>query len=422
MSSLKPNTPHFSVHANAHQQLRRTKFIATFMLILMGAVFIISRFIESQYYWVTYVTAFAEASLIGGLADWFAITALFRHPMSIPLPHTAIIPKNQERIGESFGNFIEQNFLNAELLMVRIREINVAQKASISLQNEKVAARLTQILISIIHVLLPHFNETRTKKYIERVVRDHIKSLNLHTLIRTLISEIPQAVDIEAIVNDLLDLAHTFIHENKHHLEEKVQKKSNWWMPNFIDKRFYTNMMTVLANLIEELRHPGERREHMISALQEHLVKLENNVQMIEKLSEQGHNFISQHLLADTLDYIWTTINHKLSPEASSDVHTFITELIVKTGEKIEHDPLLQENINQVIQDSLKSVLPYRNYLTQFISNVVKEWSAEDISQRIEVSVGRDLQFIRINGALVGGFIGLSIHSLWEVLIHFNIV
>ncbi|WP_198030110.1 DUF445 domain-containing protein [Bradyrhizobium sp. Tv2a-2] len=391
------------------------RFFATALLVLMLAIFILTSAGERQWPWLAYLRAFAEAGMIGACADWFAVVALFRHPLGLPIPHTAIVPHSKERIGIAIGRFMANNFLSPRVLADRIRDIdfsgcvarwilrggnarNVAQRATFSLQRGLRA--------------LPRddFNA-----FMSDAVRRGIEAIPAAPLASRLLSLVWAHGEMQTVIEHMLSQASAALAKNREAIKSKVSKQTSRLIPKWIDGILADKIISGLTRILDEMREPGHPWRVELAATVTRLIdELASDPAMAVKGEEIKAKLLSNPQIASQIDALWVGIEGRLDePATQARLTEMLEQLLVATGERLLNDERIHSGVNRWLRVAvLRAVAPRRAEIAGFIRKVVENWDTETLVERIELQVGRDLQYIRINGTLVGGLVGLLIFAI----------
>lgn len=427
MSSTLTVLPIPLTEEEKRQRLKRMKVVAGIMLVAMAIIFVCSKLMEKHYPWLEYVIAFSEAAIVGGLADWFAVTALFRYPMGIPFPHTAIVPNSKQRIGRALGNFVEKNFLKPDLVIARLEKLDLAGDVGRWLSNKHSTDALSERLVNVLPHVVDALDDQQTKGFLGRLVVRQVEKIDLSKVAGAFLADLPDSLNYEALIDEILDLASEFLEDNKHRFRDKLGERTDWWIPSFVDQRLYDSITGSLEDLIRELRDPQhERRIKMEHALRRSISNLRHNKAFLAKFNDLRDQLVSGTALTEYVGEAWERMKNDLRHDVAAPdslAREQLSDALQKLGEVLTEDALVKEKLNGFMQQALiQGILPYRSSFASFIAQVVQDWDADDIGTRIELNVGRDLQFIRINGTLVGGFVGLMVHIVWETLVSHGLV
>jgi uncharacterized membrane-anchored protein YjiN (DUF445 family) len=395
--------------------LRRMRFFATALLVLMLVIFVLTSVGERRWPWLAYLRAFAEAGMIGACADWFAVVALFRHPLGLPIPHTAIVPHSKERIGIAIGRFMANNFLSPRVLADRIRDVdfsgwvarwilrggnarNVAQRATLSLQRGLRA--------------LPRddFNA-----FLSEAVRRGVEAVPAAPLASRLLSLLWAHGEMQTIIEHLLDQASVALAKNREAIKSKVSKQTSRLIPKWIDGIVADKIIAGLTRVLDEMREPNHPWRVELAATVARLIdELATDPAMAAKGEEIKANLLSNPQVTERIDALWAGIEARLDdPTTQAQLTDLIERVLVTIGERLLNDQRVGNGVNRWLRIAvLRTVAPRRAEISGFIRKVVENWDTETLVERIELQVGRDLQYIRINGTLVGGLVGLLIFAI----------
>jgi len=396
------------------------KVVATGLLLVMAIVFAASRALQPAYPWLSYVKAFAEAAMVGGLADWFAVTALFRHPLGLPIPHTAIIPRNKDRIGEALANFLRENFLIPSVVARRMRNIDVAAAAGRFLQT-------------------PASEGTRIRGGASRLIADIFESLDderLGGIVKTAISSRLRSMEVSPLLGHALASA---INEDRHVpmleaairwmaraldaneplIREMVHKKANWVLKlAALDTKLADAIIDGLRKLTAEMStdpaHPVRMKvEEALAQLANDLQTRPETRERVEAMKEQ---LLDNRSVGLWIDALWqkgreSMIRAARNPDAV--LAGKLGEALKSMGTTLERDTRIRIAINRFARRAVVGMAAsYGGSIVKLVSETIRSWDARTVTARLEAAVGRDLQYIRINGTLVGGLVGLILHVL----------
>ena len=396
------------------------KAAATGLLVVMALLFVAARLAEPTYPAASWLKAFAEAAMVGGLADWFAVTALFRHPLGLPIPHTAIIPRNKDRIGEALATFLKENFLIAPVVARRMRNIDLAGAAGRFLQ-------------------APQGQETRIRRGASRLIGDLAESLDderLGGLVKGAVSSRLKAMEVSPLlghalasaINEerhvpLLEAAIRFmaraLDANEPLIRDIVHKRANWVLKLAgIDSRIADSVVDGLRKLTAEM---GTDPDHPVRVkIEAALVQLANDLQTNAdtraRVEAMKDALLANRSVGLWIDAMWqkgrsAIISAARNPDAA--MAGKMGEVLNAMGQSLESDPRMRRSINQFARRAVAGMAAsYGGSIVKLVSETVRGWDAGTVTDRLEAAVGRDLQYIRINGTLVGGSVGVLLHLI----------
>ncbi|HET8750236.1 MAG TPA: DUF445 domain-containing protein [Sphingomicrobium sp.] len=396
------------------------KVVATGLLVLMAIVFVAARALQDRYPALAYVKSFAEAAMVGGLADWFAVTALFRHPLGLPIPHTAIIPRNKDRIGEALANFLKENFLIPSVVARRMRKLDVAAAAGRFLQTPagqgtRIRAGASRLIADIFESL----DDERLGGIVKGAISARLRKAEISPLLghalASAINEDRHVPMLEAAIRwtaRALDANETLI-------RDMVRKKANWVLKLAgLDEKLANAIIDGLRKLTAEMSSDPAHPVRM--KIEEALVQLANDLQTrpetrerVEAIKEQLLDNRSVSLWLDTL---WEKGREAIVRAARNPDAVLagkLGEVLKSMGGTLEKDARIRAAINQFTRRAVVGMAAsYGSSIVTLVSETVRGWDARTVTNRLEAAVGRDLQYIRINGTLVGGLVGLVLHVL----------
>jgi uncharacterized membrane-anchored protein YjiN (DUF445 family) len=397
------------------RDLKRMRFFATALLVLMFIIFVATSFAEAQWPWLAYPRAFAEAGMIGACADWFAVVALFRHPFGIPIPHTAIVPRSKERIGIAIGRFTANNFLSPRVLAERIREVDIAGWISRWLAEPGNAHSVAQRAASVLQQALRALPREDVNAFLTRAARYGIEAMPAAPLASKLLALVWAHGEMQTLIEHGISYGSAALVRNRETIRQKVSERSSRLIPKWIDGIMADRIVAGLTRTLEEMREPNHPWRVELSTLVEKLIAdLATDPDMLARGEELKARILENPVVSKQIDGMWTDIEDKLDTITSSNrVFEMLEQALLTASERLATDKSIGDKINRWLRVALlRTVAPRRAEIAAFIRKVVENWDAETLVRRIELQVGRDLQYIRINGTLVGGLVGLIIFSV----------
>ncbi len=404
------------------RQLDRMKRRATGLLVLMGAVFIAASILEPRHTWLGYIRATAEASLVGGIADWFAITALFRHPLSLPIPHTAIIPSRKDRIGRSLGNFVQNNFLSPEVLAAKLRAAQISRRAAEWLAQPENARKGAQHVASVLKSAGRIVRDEDVTALLDRSVVDPLRRMP----IAPVLSKGLELLTVDGRHQQLLDRViqglTRLVAENEILIRERIREESPWWVPEVVDDRIHRKVLGgIERTLFEVAADPHHPLRHQFNdLLSEWMVQLQESPEVIARAEAIKHQILDPETSGRLAASLWTEAKEALGRQSHAGegggIDAVARGLSALAGAALEDESLLEKIDGWVIGAVLRVVEQHRHEVGQLIAGTVSAWDPDETSRRIELLVGRDLQYVRINGTLVGGLVGLLIYTTSQLL------
>lgn len=397
-------------------QLRRMKRIPLVLLLLMGVLFALT--LHHPANWAGWLHAFSEAGMVGALADWFAVVALFRHPLGIPIPHTAIIQNRKDDLGDSMSRFVAEHFLEPEVVRKKLQTVNLAKFAVVWLQSDKGRRSVEDLLGTVLRWALGALNEERVRQFLSRLSSKQLANINLAPLLGNTLEWLIRGQRHQQVLTQVLRYAIVVLHDNRDAIREKVQQESPWWLPGFVDDRIMQKMLERIEHqLFEMTLNPDHAMREKFNDWAQNLA---TDLRSSAHLRRWGEEFKLQLLENDELqDYLyglWRELASGIQTDIDqpdSVIKQRVGEWLESVAAELESDPDMQAWINAWLTDAITAVVARNSaQISSLISDTVKSWDSGDASRRVELAIGRDLQFIRINGTLVGGLVGILIHAV----------
>ena len=397
-------------------RLRRMKTIATALLAVMAVVFVISARLRPEYPVLAWLEAFSEAALIGGLADWFAVVALFRHPGGIPLPHTAIVPENKDRIGTQLGIFVEQNFLTPSLLATKLRELNLATHALRWLAVPANCRALFANVRDLVPRLFDAVDDDEVRAVLRRVVAGEVERIDLSRATGSLLSILTTGDAHQRVLARILPVIAGWLNGRRAEIKRRFAKRS-LLTPGFVDayivNRFVDGMIDLIDEIAHDPNHPMRRELDVYVA--ETIARLNDDPAM----QAQVERFKLAILEGPELDRLvatgWSALKTRLAlaPAPSpAPAGLRFADIAARMAANVLDEPAVVERLNARLCDVAESILArFQQQFSTLITDIVQRWDADVITEKIETELGPDLQFIRLNGSLVGGLAGVALHA-----------
>lgn len=412
-------------------QLNRMKFLATALLVAMGLLWAVARFQREAGVW-GWVAAFAEAAVIGALADWFAVVALFRHPLKLPIPRTAIIPHNKDRIADNLAAFIRDNFLGVETMVDKVHSIQPGQRIAVWLSQREKADFVADRLMLLLRGGLYFVNDERVANLLRRTISQRLQEMDVGNSAGQLLDVLTQDGQHQAMLDEALRRISTVLDDP----ETQMTMSS---MIIEVSKREYPKLIKLLgmvidteefglkmsASMVESIQnwlhdigddpnHP--RRKQFDQVVASFIERMKSDPNYHRKIDEWKQQLLSTPVVADYFEGLWSQFKEWLIKDISSEnsrMHTRIAHSMRHLGRWMADNPELCESIDDHTVEAVRAMSgELRESISRHIANTVRQWEDTALVRELELSVGRDLQFIRINGTLVGGFIGLVLHAL----------
>ena len=402
--------------------LRRMKLVATSLLVVAAIVFVVAKLNEDSGAWVGYVRAVAEAAMIGALADWFAVTALFRHPLRLPIPHTAIIPKRKDQIGRSLGDFVESNFLTPEVIDERLHGAEVGRHAGEWLADPEHAERAGEALADIVRGGLEVLDDDEIQAGLEHFVRSRVQATQVSPVVGRVLDITIEGGHHQRLLDAVLVGVSGFLDDNRATFRHRLYEESPWWVPEGIDDRVFAKIYDVVTRFIADVRASPdhELRASVDVRSADFARRLREDPELRAKGEELKQELLDHPEVRHWIESMWSETKRGLLlavDDPDSELRQRIVSSTRRLGERLAAEPELQRKIDDWVASALAHLVAnYRAEVSEIIASTVARWDAEATATKLELQVGRDLQFIRINGTIVGGLAGLVIHAVAQLL------
>jgi uncharacterized membrane-anchored protein YjiN (DUF445 family) len=362
--------------------------------------------------------------MVGGLADWFAVTALFRHPLGIPIPHTAIIPMRKDRVGRTIANFMQRNFLTREVIEGRLRGLHVGQRlASWIAQPENarlIARKAASALAAGAHVL----RDEDVQQMIDRSLESGIRRAPIAPIAGRLLAVVTEGNRHQELLNEAIVLIARSVEQNRDLIRVRVQEESPWWVPTAVDEKIYKKIVTSIERTLVEIRDDPQHplRARFDQALRAFITNLETSPETAARAEELKADLLDTQAVRRFSASIWVDAKAALlrfaeNVESSPKEGGAMERAITTFGDAVLADPALVQKLDDFVAEiAVFLVARYQDDVAELIAHTVQGWDPYVTSQRVELAIGRDLQFIRINGTLVGALAGLAIYTLSKLM------
>jgi uncharacterized membrane-anchored protein YjiN (DUF445 family) len=411
--------------AERRRALRRMKVVALSFLVGATGLFLGCRWAQSSGVtatWVGYVGAAAEAGMVGALADWFAVTALFKHPLGIPIPHTAIIKRKKDQLGEGLGTFVRENFLSPPVVETKLRDAQIPGRLGKWLSETSHAQRVAAETATVLRVMVELLRDDDVQTVIDRMIVRRLAEPQwgppVGRVLATLLAENRQ----EALIQLLADRAFQWSLNAGEVIQRVVERDSPSWSPRFIDHLVGDRIHRELMDFTDKVRRnpDHELRRSATRFLFEFADDLQHDEATIARAEAVKEQLMAREEVTNAAATAWKTLKRLVLEgvdDPSSALRTRITDAVVRIGESLRDDADLRDKVdNWIVRAAEHLVAQYGVEITAIITDTIERWDAEEASRRIELHVGRDLQFIRINGTVVGSLAGLVIYGLAQLL------
>jgi uncharacterized membrane-anchored protein YjiN (DUF445 family) len=391
-------------------------WVATMLLVVMAGTFGVTTYLGTEQEWARILRAFAEAATVGALADWFAVTALFRRPLGLPIPHTGIIPNNKSRIGKSLGMFVQRNFLTEEVLEGQV--VNISGSVARFLQSAANRERIVQRVRALVPQLLEIASDSEIKSFLSQQVEDIIRRTDLARgaakFLRTLTSNQMHEVVLDEVIQQLQGL----FRSNQIWFRYQLRQATPWFIPEFVDRKIFDAIAAkteqTLSEALQNKNH--ELRQRLLNGLYSVIVRLET----AEELRKKGEEFKIVLLGSEVFREYFAAVRDTFLSGIDADVKkrdslllASLQRVLQNLVDTLSSSPSLQRKLNRFIRTILSTLVGKEStFVADLISKTIDGWDTKTLVSKLEEQVGADLQYIRINGTLVGGLIGVALYML----------
>jgi uncharacterized membrane-anchored protein YjiN (DUF445 family) len=398
--------------------LRRMKRLATALLLLSAAIFAVAFALQDAYPWLGYVRAAAEGAMVGAIADWFAVTALFRYPLGLRIPHTAIIPNRKDEIGASLGDFIEENFLSEEVVRSRLASFSVASAFGAWIADPPNAERVSSEASIAALGVMRFLSDDDVKDAIETIARQYLFEPEWGPSLGSAIAQSLVEGRQGPVIDAAIDGIEAWLAQHPDALGDLVSRRLPSWVPgivaSMVDDRAYRELLALLASVRADPDHA------LRVAIGENLAgladKLQHDPAMIERVEDLKAEFLASRRLREFVGGVWDSVKLSLSDalaDPASDLRRGAASSLSDLGTRLANDGVLAGKVDVWIADAASYlVMTYRHDLASVVTDTIKRWDPSETTEKIEAQVGRDLQFIRINGTVVGAIAGAAIFAV----------
>lgn len=401
-------------------QLRRYKAFATSLFVLMAIIFIVTTVLQKNNpaHWIGYIRAFSEAAMVGALADWFAVTALFHYPLGLKIPHTNLIENSKERIGDNLGNFVVSNFLSPENIRPYIQKLKVSAIAGKWLSSERNQNVLVNEISALAFDIVSKLDDSEVVNFIANKAREMSDELKINKIVGTGLQYILTNNDHQKMITSLSAQIKDYVLDNQQIVQERVKRESYFLIPKFVDSSIAAKITDGLAGFFEEVEADAQHslRFEITEKLQVFADEIQHSESWDEDFKKIKNDFLHDEKLQQYAGDIWLSIKNVLKKELETEnsaLKKYILKNMSELAINLQSDENLQQKIDHWIRvTSYKYILKNTHQAANLISSTVGNWEGRELSEKLELEVGKDLQFIRVNGTLVGGLVGLLIYTV----------
>jgi uncharacterized membrane-anchored protein YjiN (DUF445 family) len=409
------------VRQYAIMRRRATALLAAFAVLFVVMSLLVHLRPDFAPFWTRLVRATAEAAMVGGLADWFAVTALFRHPLGIPIPHTAIVANRKDRIGRSLGNFVGNNFLARDVIVRQLAGMKLGERAARWLAEPHHQTRVARAIAGGVARAAESMPDDELRESVHLTLVGQLRKAHVAPLLGDLLALATTDDRHQEMLDRLVKLVSRVVHDNKELIRVRIAEESPWWVPEVVDDKLYQKIVAgierTLAEVAADDAHP--LRAQFDHALRDFTEKLHNSPEMIARAESMKERLLGHPAVGELSNALLGAARNSLTKYTGPDAPSPepLERAIAGIAERALANEALLHDIDEAIERLVLGVVEqYRPEVAELIARTVEGWDATDASNKIEVQVGRDLQFIRINGTLVGGLVGLVLYLVTVVV------
>jgi uncharacterized membrane-anchored protein YjiN (DUF445 family) len=403
-------------------ELKMMKRRATGLLAVAAVVFLISAWFEARHPWLAWVRAASEAGMVGGLADWFAVTALFRYPLGIPIPHTAIIPTRKDRIARILADFFEKNFFTRDVLATRLHQIGLAERIGGWLAEPENSRTLARQLVRAAATGADAVPEAAARAFVDRSLVGRLRAVPAAPVVARALESMVRDGRHQEFLDRTLNVLHSTLRKNEDFIRRRIGEESPWWVPELAEERLHEKVVGALERtlgaIVADPTHP--LREQFNTAVGDFIERLKTAPRTIERAEEIKEELLASPAILNLSGKLWGDVREALRRFADSPSGEPPAELeraIQSFGEALLRDEALRARIDQGVAGAVAGLAEqHRSHVGDLIVETVNRWDGAETARRLELQVGRDLQYVRINGTLVGSLVGLALHALRRFL------
>ncbi len=406
-------------------QLRKYKMFATGLFVLMAVIFVVMTILEKKNsaHWIGYIRAFSEAAMVGALADWFAVTALFNYPLGIKIPHTNLIENSKERIGDNLGNFVVENFLSPQNIRPYIQKIKISNFVGDWLSKERNQENLMKEVSTIILDILNKLDDTAVVSFIGKKAKEMSNDLKINQIVGNGIEYILDKKDHQRFITNLSKQIKEYVLNNQEMVKQRVKSESYFLIPKFVDDGIAEKITSGLSKYFEEveLDENHSLRTEITQKLYSFSKEIQTDEKWVEEFKAIKNDFLKEEKIQQYSQDIWLSIKKSLSSELEEEqsaLKNYLRKNLAELSANLKTDEVFQNKIDHWVRaTAYKYILKNTHQFGALISSTVGNWEGKELSAKMELEVGKDLQFIRVNGTLVGGLVGLIIYTVTEFFI-----
>jgi uncharacterized membrane-anchored protein YjiN (DUF445 family) len=404
--------------AERARQLRLMKRRATGLLVASSTLFVIVIVLTDGRGWAGYVQALLEGSMVGGLADWFAVTALFRHPLGLPIPHTAVIVERKNQFGRTLGEFVQHNFLSPDVIADRLRSARAVERTADWLSNPANARLVAEHAANVAVELVDVLNDEDVQRLVDEEIARRVTAAPIGPLAGRALRAMTEADRHHDLLDSILRSLQRTLLANRDPLRERFGQESPWWLPDAVDDRIFDRLFDGVCAVLERVNTDphDELRTQFEDWLTGLADRLEHSPELGNRVEDLKRELLENPELRRWSASLWNEAKTTLRTQAGdpeSELRRRLAETMVSIGARLRTDPALAAKAEEVLEAGARYVTDhFRDEIADLVTGTINRWDGAEAARRLELLLGSDLQFIRINGTVVGGLAALGIHAI----------
>ena len=392
--------------------------IALSLLLLMAVVFAVSFTLQDRYPWFTFVRAAAEGGMVGGLADWFAVTALFRRPLGLPIPHTNLVATKKDELGSSLGEFIETEFLSDDVVQDKLRSLNITERFGAWIAEPRGAAAVDEVVARAATAGMKLISDREVQALVDTLLERHLVEADWPSRLGSFGERLVDDGAHHSAIDLCSELVADWLERHPDAFRSVVERRAPSWLPKlaerFLDQKLHDEALRFATDLRTDPEHPF--RTVIGEALVTWCARLQHDPAFRDRAQQFGHELFESQRTRALVDQVWIRTRELLLSQLAdgdSALRSRLRALLRDLGRSLRADPTLQHTLNAWVISLAETLLTrYRHDFARVVSDTVAAWDPHEAAQKIELQVGKDLQFIRMNGTIVGALAGLTITAI----------
>jgi uncharacterized membrane-anchored protein YjiN (DUF445 family) len=404
------------------RQLVAAKRRASGLLAAVTLVFLVVTLWGGGGSWVGYVQATLLASMAGGLADWFAVTALFRRPLGLPIPHTAIVVERKDQFAATLGEFVQERFLTPELVLERVRTADVVPRVAAWLADSANASRVAAEAANAMVAIADGLRDDEVNRTLEDLVRSRVEAEPLAPLAGRVLRFLTEAGRHHSAMDAALRGLDRYLDEHRAELRARLGRESPWWLPGAVEERIFERLLDAARAIVREMAgdHEHQLRRQFETRLVTLVKDLETSPELLARGEELKSEFLSQPEVWEWVAALWQDVKERLRTQAadpSSELHRRLAMAVAGAGRRLHENAALAARLERGIESGVRYVAAnFQGEIAALVTSTVARWDTAETAYRLELLLGPDLQYVRLNGTLVGAVVGLVLHVVTQAL------